>query len=107
MAIYTKRLVSERLPAYFDDQLYVAPSDRTVVVRDIQVVNHSVNVGAVNVYVQAPGGGSTRHLYWDASIASNSYQHWDGRQVLLPGESINAALGGAELSLWITGYELT
>lgn len=107
MAVYTTLLAAglyEDTPAFV---VYTAPDDGVTVVRDIVV--SKIDGGSTTrliVDVLSPGGLVT-FLAVFIGVPDFQTQHWDGRQVLAPGEKLRVRGSNDTIMYRITGYRLS
>jgi hypothetical protein len=79
----------------------VVPSGHRWIVRDI-----ACYTSTAATFCLVDGGPSTTIFGCRLDPAAEVYYaHWDGRQALLPGETLSAISGPAGASIMVTGYD--
>lgn len=89
--------------------LYTVPPLTRTYLKDIDIANSTAGVLAVSVYLVPAGGtpGVGTTLIPGSAVPPNGLLQWSGTQVLLPGQTIQAAASGPGLSLIASGGEAT
>jgi len=103
MTVYTTLLSRGQVIGPVNTAVYTAPLLGRVVVRDIVLYHDDSVVRTVGMY--GLSGGVGRYLLSERSAAPKTTYHFDGRQVLLPGEQlfvISDSTGNVMYT--ITGY---
>lgn len=104
MAIYSVLLAAGRVTEETSLDVYTAPDVGVVVVRDIVLGNFSG--GAALMSVQAGSGSSYVPLLQVPEVENASTFHWEGRQVLLPGQKLGFSTLAGPATYRISGYHL-
>ena len=103
-AVYTILLGEGLVEAESALAIYTAPTLGVVVLRDISVCGHLGGSGPVEFV--AGGGVVWYPIFKVRTVDAFISYHWDGRQVLAPGEQLRVmALDGAH-KFRVTGYLL-
>jgi len=106
MAVYSAALSVGRHNSASAELVLYAPTDgRIIVIRDI-VLFGEYDGGTFYVIVGAPGP-DYHALFTVKDVVNHVTYHWEGRQVLLPGEELWVSNSGALTMTWrISGYIL-
>lgn len=104
MAIYTRRLAARSdLPPLVWTELYRAPAEGSVVVRDIIVTTTNATPG--RVMLQFDGLAKTGQVtFYYLPAFSAGMNHLELRQALDPGEGIRVFADQVAVAVNITGY---
>ena len=84
--IYSALLASGTLTGASNALVYTAPSGKLVVVRDVVLLHDDSLVRRVALY--GLSGGVASYIASSRVTDPSSVYHWDGRQVLVPGEGL-------------------
>ena len=103
--IYSALLVAGELVGGGDVLLYTAPDTGTVIVRDVVLRSEEAisQAQVYTVYSGSPGAGQADIHSAVGTVAGQTY-HWDGRQVLRPGEQVWLHASGGTVYCRISGY---
>lgn len=104
MAIYTVLLAEGREPADAGLVVYTAPEAGVVVVRDIVLGGFSG--GSILIGMLALTGSVQVPLVYSPNLPNASTLHWEGRQVLLAGQSLLFVSSDGPATYRVTGYHL-
>jgi hypothetical protein len=105
VAIYTVRFYAGASPASWSP-LYTAPADYTSVLRDILFANGTGASANLQVALQGSGFG-TVYLWAIEGVQPLTAAHIELRQVIEPGEVIEATASQTGCGLFLTGYQLS
>lgn len=105
MAIYSVCLAHGSGEGPANVAVYTAPEAGTVVVRDIAL--YLVEDGADRVAAYTVLDGTLAYLMGEPAQPGKSALHWQGRQILRPGEVIHVVTSAEAVFTWrISGYLL-
>lgn len=104
MTIYSQELARGQASAITDQAVYTAPSAGVVVVRDI-VLLHSDASPPRTVAVKVVSGTTTTFIVAVPNQPGSTTLHWEGRQVLAPGDVLHVVTDATGFLFWrIMGY---
>lgn len=103
-AVYTRRLGSARVSAGVWYELYRAPTAGTSVIRDITVVNAQTVSIAEAALRMRPLAKAGEVWLWYLKPFQVGTVHFDLRQVLAPGEALEAYVAAGTADFAVTGY---
>lgn len=104
MAVYSELLAAGQFFGTALTTVFTAPATGVVVVRDVVFCPDTDGVGLVYLDVIS---GSAQSTIYCASINDGSSYHWQGRQVLLPGDELVVhASDFSQFRYRVTGYLL-
>lgn len=104
MAVYSV-LLAKGHAATGLTQVYAAPVDGVVVVRDVVLIVTGTPPSYMGLYSLDPGGALGYIMSQANPVQLQSY-HWSGRQVLVPNEQLWITPGGPTIRYRISGYLL-
>lgn len=104
--VYTVRFGALARTAPGAIQVYVAPEGMTSVLRDLIIWNRDSIVATIGAWIQSPGG-SAYLLCWSNTAEHDTAVTFQGRQVLLPDDSLFLYSSSSAWNGLATGYELT
>jgi len=105
-AIYSKLLAAGQGVIAGTLLVYTAPPGVVVVVRDIVLVQSGPANQRLGLF--ALSGGQAGYITTIAAIVPLEQLHWDGRQVLRPGEQLYVTTTATLLCFWrVSGYEFS
>lgn len=102
MAVYSTRFYAGEPPAGANTTLYTVPSGYLIIVRCIDAVG-AIPGTAGQCQILIGGKG---FIFSGNYTTTVQYLHWEGRQVLYAGETLNANLVSVASYLVISGYLL-
>lgn len=104
MAVYSELLAAGQFASPSLTVVYTAPPTGVVVVRDVVFCADTDGVGLV--YLDVISGSAHTTIYC-ANISDGSSYHWQGRQVLLPGDELGVRASDYSLFRFrVAGYLL-
>jgi hypothetical protein len=104
VAVYSVVLAAGQTAQDGDVLVYTAPATGVVVVRDVVLLTATLDVEFVYLYVTS-GSARSYILSQPAPVRALTY-HWQGRQVLEPGDGLRVYDDAAVLFYRISGYLL-
>lgn len=104
MTIYSQQLFLGQVAAA-QTILYTVPSSTVTVIRDIEICNQGAVADLIHFVIGA--SGTLRTWFTSSTLNSNQSAQWQGRVVLLTGQTIQSVTGGQAWNIAISGYELT
>jgi len=102
MAIYTVRFGNAYKNGAGSVTVYTAPTGVTSVLRDL-----CVSTDSAGVPIAVINDSGTGPIFFCEGTGASETFHWEGRQVILPGESLVLAVNNGEWWALATGYHLT
>lgn len=102
---YTRRLGHVVVPSAVWTSLYVTPAGYTAIIRDVLVVNDAVARPAGQswlAYIPAGGGARLSFIHWPTLPIGT--QHYDLRQELVAGDTLQAYTSTGPITFAVTGY---
>lgn len=82
--------------------LFTVPSGHIYVLRDISL-QISASGATVTLLIASPVAG----IFKATSTATNEYHEWQGRHVILAGQTVQAAVTSSGCYVLASGYDLT
>ena len=89
--------------------LYTVPAATRTYLKDINVCNTTGSAVNVNIYLVPAGGtaSTANALVYSYSVAADSFFHWSGVQVLLPGQTLQVSASATGTTIMASGGEAT
>lgn len=106
MSVYSVRLATNIVSAG-PVLVYTVPAGIAAVVRDVLATQVSASSGAFSIFLTVAGGASNLRLWTWGSIPDFGNVHWEGRQVLEPGDTLSVITDGSTWHYSISGYQLS
>lgn len=85
--------------------IYTSPAGVTTVVRDVSVFATS-SIATPVYLVHQVSGGSAAVFALAGTLAADAGFHWEGREVLAPGDTLELGAYGSALLVTVNGYKL-
>lgn len=105
MAIYSVLLAAGNGDASAPLSVFTAPETGVVVVRDIVLMHADTTNRRVAAWVLS--GSTVSMITSKATVVPLEEQHWQGRQVLLPGDQLFVYMPTTATLYWrLSGYQL-
>jgi hypothetical protein len=102
---YSTQLFAGELTAA--EQVFVAPSSFTTVVRDIELWNASSGPEDIAVNLLGVSGLYVAGLVTAFAMKANGTFQWEGRVVMIPGQRLFVAATAYPVGIVVSGYELS